>query len=132
MSQLEGKVAVVTGGGRGLGRAYCEALAGEGAAVVAADISISFGSRNRCDVGQQPCGCSKQLQPIPTGSDPVSQHAANPANAGSRLPEPCDAPHPGSSASPRVRRDGPFGVSHQHTHSSPQQERSSRYMPHWR
>jgi 3-oxoacyl-[acyl-carrier protein] reductase len=37
--QLEGKVAIVTGAARGLGRAYAEALASVGAAVVAADIN---------------------------------------------------------------------------------------------
>jgi len=36
--QLEGKVVVVTGGARGLGRAYAEAMAREGASVVAGDV----------------------------------------------------------------------------------------------
>lgn len=38
MLQLEGKVAIVTGAARGLGRAYAEAMAREGAAIVACDI----------------------------------------------------------------------------------------------
>lgn len=37
--QLADKVAIVTGAARGLGRAYCEAMAHEGAAIVAADIA---------------------------------------------------------------------------------------------
>ena len=37
--QLTNKVAVVTGAARGLGRAYCEALAAEDAAIVAADLN---------------------------------------------------------------------------------------------
>ena len=36
--RLKDKVAIVTGGGRGIGAAYCRGLAKEGAAVVAADI----------------------------------------------------------------------------------------------
>lgn len=39
MGQLENRVAIVTGAARGLGRAYAEALAREGAAVIACDIN---------------------------------------------------------------------------------------------
>ena len=37
--QLQDKVAIVTGAARGLGRAYAEAMAGEGAAIVACDVN---------------------------------------------------------------------------------------------
>ncbi len=39
MGQLESRVAIVTGAARGLGRAYSEALAAEGAAVLACDLN---------------------------------------------------------------------------------------------
>lgn len=39
MPQLQDKVAVVTGAARGLGRAYAEAMAAEGAAILACDIN---------------------------------------------------------------------------------------------
>ena len=47
----EGKVAIVTGGGRGLGAGYCRALSSEGASVVVADIAERNASGVADEVG---------------------------------------------------------------------------------
>lgn len=44
-SRFKGKVAIVTGGGRGLGAAICKRLASEGASVVVADIDKEAADR---------------------------------------------------------------------------------------
>lgn len=45
MGRVQGKVALVTGGGSGLGAADCAALAGEGATVVVTDIKLETAQR---------------------------------------------------------------------------------------
>ena len=42
MARLDGRVIIVTGGAQGIGKAYCQGLAREGAKVVVADIDESL------------------------------------------------------------------------------------------
>ncbi|GHT84773.1 oxidoreductase [Bacteroidia bacterium] len=70
MNLLEGKIAIVTGGSRGIGRAICETYVKEGARVVIADVNceeanataaeigdlcsaISFDVTNKADIGKK-------------------------------------------------------------------------------
>ena len=45
--RLEGKMALVTGGGRGLGEAICRTLAREGAHIAVGDINLADATRGR-------------------------------------------------------------------------------------
>src|SRR5882762_1604731 len=49
--RLEGRVAIVTGGGHGIGKAYARRLAEEGAAVVIAELDGAAAERVAAEVG---------------------------------------------------------------------------------
>lgn len=51
MGVLDGKVAIVTGGGRGIGSRYCRGLAAEGAQVMVADINEAGAQQVAAEIG---------------------------------------------------------------------------------
>ena len=56
MGVLDGKVAIVTGGGRGIGSHYCRGLAAEGARVMVADINEAGARQVASEIGGSSLG----------------------------------------------------------------------------
>ncbi|HLY65161.1 MAG TPA: SDR family NAD(P)-dependent oxidoreductase [Chloroflexota bacterium] len=52
MGKLDGRVAIVTGGGNGIGIRYCKAIAGEGSAVVVAELDGQAAGRVADEIGE--------------------------------------------------------------------------------
>jgi NAD(P)-dependent dehydrogenase (short-subunit alcohol dehydrogenase family) len=62
---LRGKVAVVTGGGRGIGKALCEALTREGARVAIGDVDGESAERTAAELGGDAVGLHLDVTDLP-------------------------------------------------------------------
>jgi NAD(P)-dependent dehydrogenase (short-subunit alcohol dehydrogenase family) len=79
MNGLEGKVAIVTGGGSGLGEAIGKALARRGVKVVLSDINLDGATRVATEIGDAGGTASAVRQDTarPQDSEQVVEHAVN-------------------------------------------------------
>ncbi|MGH9114860.1 MAG: SDR family NAD(P)-dependent oxidoreductase [Acidimicrobiales bacterium] len=73
MATLQGKVAIVTGAGRGIGRCIAGKLAEDGATVVAADIDASTAEATASDLGGEAVGIRTDVTSAESVSAMVSQ-----------------------------------------------------------
>jgi 3(or 17)beta-hydroxysteroid dehydrogenase len=62
MSRLKGKVAIITGGASGIGRAICERFCEEGAIVVVADMNEAAGQQVAKTLGDQSSFCQLDVR----------------------------------------------------------------------
>ena len=62
MGRVEGKVAIVTGGSQGLGKADCEALVREGAQVMITDIKSAEGNALAAALNAQRAGSAAFME----------------------------------------------------------------------
>ena len=73
MGLLDGKVAIVTGGGRGLGRAHCLALAAHGATVVVNDLGAGSARRDTDEIAGRSGGRRDHRRGRPGGRRPLAR-----------------------------------------------------------
>jgi 3-oxoacyl-[acyl-carrier protein] reductase len=74
---FEGKVAVVTGGARGIGRAICETLAGRGADIVIGDLQIELAEQTAREIsgatGRRACAVKVNVAELESANNLVAK-----------------------------------------------------------
>jgi NAD(P)-dependent dehydrogenase (short-subunit alcohol dehydrogenase family) len=76
VGRLQDKVAIVTGGGRGIGEATARAMAAQGAKVVVAELDVATGERTAAEIGGLlvPCDVREPTQLVEVAARTLAAH----------------------------------------------------------